>query len=123
MRAKGLGAWVVVCEVDPLRALEAVMDGYQVMPIAEAARRGHIFVTLTGNTSVIRREHFEVMRDGAILANSGHFDVEIDIPALTGMAVSRRRVRPAVEEFALPDGRHLFLLGEGRLINLAAAEG
>ncbi len=123
MRARGHGAHVIVCEIDPLRALEAVMDGYQVMPIAEAASRGGVFVTLTGDVAVLRREHFEVMKDGAVLANSGHFDVEIDIPALESMALERRTVRPSVEEFRMPDGRRLFLLGEGRLVNLAAAEG
>jgi adenosylhomocysteinase len=123
MRARGMGAIVAICEVDPLKALEAAMDGHLVMPMAEAAAWGEVFVTLTGNCSVLRREHFEVMKDGAILANSGHFDVEIDIPALSAMASSKRRVRPMVDEFALPDGRRLYLLGEGRLVNLAAAEG
>jgi len=123
MRARGLGAHVIVCEIDPLRALEAVMDGYQVMSISEAASRGDLFVTLTGDIAVIRREHFEVMKDGAILANSGHFDVEIDIPALESMSQDRAKVRPSVEQFTLRDGRRLFLLGEGRLVNLAAAEG
>jgi adenosylhomocysteinase len=122
-RAKGMGAHVVVTEVDPLRALEAVMDGFQVMPMPEAAAKGHVFVTVTGDTSVIRREHFERMRDGAILANSGHFNVEIDLEALRAMAKSTRRIRPFVDEFALADGRRLYVLGEGRLINLAAAEG
>ncbi len=123
MRAKGQGANVIVCEVDPLRALEAAMDGYQVMPLAQAARIGDIFCTLTGDTKVIRKEHFALMKDGAIVANSGHFDVEIDIPALSALAKSRRRVRDFVDEFVLRDGRRIFLLGEGRLINLAAAEG
>ncbi|CEK18451.1 adenosylhomocysteinase [Chthonomonas calidirosea] len=123
MRARGAGAQVIVTEVDPVRALEAVMDGYSVMPMLEAAKVGDIFCTLTGDAHVLRREHFEVMKDGAILANSGHFNVEIDIPALEEMAVSRRTVRDFVEEFTMPDGRRLFLLGEGRLINLAAAEG
>jgi adenosylhomocysteinase len=123
MRARGGGAHVIVTEVDPLRALEATLDGYQVMPLMEAARVGDVFVTLTGDAHVLRREHFEVMRDGAVVANSGHFDVEIDIPTLAEMSVSRRTVRPSVEEFALRDGRKIFLLGEGRLINLAAAEG
>jgi adenosylhomocysteinase len=109
--------------VDPLKALEAAMDGYLVMPLAQAAAWGEVFVTLTGNCSVLRREHFEVMKDGAILANSGHFDVEIDIPALRTIAASERRVRPMADEFTLPDGRRLYLLGEGRLVNLAAAEG
>jgi len=123
MRARGMGAIVAVCEVDPLRALEAAMDGHLVMPVMEAARWGETFVTLTGDRSILRKEHFEVMKDGAVLCNSGHFDVEIDIPALREMAQSERRVRPMVDEFALPDGRRLYLLGEGRLINLAAAEG
>jgi len=123
MRARGLGARIIVTEVNPLRALEAAMDGYLVMPMAQAAALGDVFVTLTGDIAVIRREHFEVMKDGAIVANSGHFDVEIDIPALTEMSVSRRRVRHATEEFQLKDGRRLYLLGEGRLVNLAAAEG
>ena len=123
MRARGMGAVVAVCEVDPLRALEAAMDGYLVMPLAEAAGWGETFVTLTGCCSVLRREHFEVMKDGAIVCNSGHFDVEIDIPALREMAKSVRRVRPMVDEFALPDGRRIYLLGEGRLVNLSAAEG
>jgi len=123
MRARGMGAHVIVTEVNALRALEAVMDGYQVMPIADAARVGDVFVTLTGDTSVLRKEHFEVMKDGAVLANSGHFDVEIDIPALAAMAKQRRAIRPSVEEFLLADGRRLFLLAEGRLVNLAGAEG
>lgn len=123
MRAKGMGARVIVTEVDPLRALEAVMDGYQVMPMIEAAKIGDIFCTVTGDIHVIRKEHFEVMKNGAIVANSGHFNVEIDIPALESLAKSRRRVRDFVEEFALADGRRIYLLGEGRLINLAAAEG
>jgi adenosylhomocysteinase len=123
MRAKGMGAIVAVCEVDPLRALEAAMDGYIVMPVAEAAPWGDLFVTLTGDCSVLRREHFEAMKDGATLCNSGHFDVEIDIPALRDMAQSVRRVRPMTDEFVLADGRRIYLLGEGRLVNLAAAEG
>ncbi len=123
MRAKGMGAAVAICEVDALRALEAAMDGYLVMPVAEAAEWGEVFVTLTGDCAVLRREHFEVMKDGAILCNSGHFDIEIEIPALREMAESVRRVRPMVEEFQLADGRRLYLLGEGRLVNLAAAEG
>jgi len=123
MRGKGLGARVIVTEVDPLRALEAVMDGFAVMPMIEAAKLGDIFCTVTGDVNVIRREHFEVMKDGAIVANSGHFNVEIDIPALEGLAKSRRVIRDFVEEFALADGRRIYLLGEGRLINLAAAEG
>jgi len=123
MRAKGMGARVVVTEVNPLRAIEAVMDGHDVMPMAEAAKIGDIFCTTTGDIHVLRREHFEVMKDGAIICNSGHFDVEIDIPALAEMSVSRRLVRDFNEEFTLPDGRKIYLLGEGRLVNLAAAEG
>ncbi len=123
MRARGLGAHVIITEVDPLRALEAAMEGYQVMPIAKAAEVGGIFVTVTGDINVIRKEHFELMRDGAILANSGHFNVELDIPGLEELSTSRRTVRPNVEEFTLRDGRRLLLLGEGRLVNLVAAEG
>jgi adenosylhomocysteinase len=122
-RARGLGAHVVVTEVDPTAALEAVMEGYRVLPLREAARVGDIFVTVTGDTSVIRREHLDQMKDGAILANSGHFDVEIDKTALQEMAVGSRRIREFVDEYTLPDGRRLNLLGEGRLVNLAAAEG
>jgi len=123
MRARGMGSNVIITEVDPLRALEAVMDGYRVMPMLEAASEGNIFVTSTGDKSVIDRRHFEVMKDGAILANSGHFNVEINIPALREMAVSSRQPRPFVEQFILADGRRISILGEGRLINLAAAEG
>jgi adenosylhomocysteinase len=124
MRAKGLGAIVIVTEVDPLKALEAVMDGFRVMPMLEAAHIGDIFVTSTGDINVIDAHHMEVMKDGAIVCNSGHFNVEINIKALSRMAVDQpRRVRPFVEEFTLPDGRVIFLLGDGRLINLAAAEG
>ena len=123
MRARGMGAKVIVTEVDPLAALEAVMDGYQVMAMNEAAKIGDIFVTLTGDINVLDRQHFEVMKDGAILANSGHFNVEINIPALEEMAVEKRLMRPFVEQYELKDGRRLHLLGEGRLINLAAAEG
>jgi len=123
MRARGMGAIVVITEVDPVRALEAVMDGFLVMPMAQAARIGDIFVTATGDVRVITEEHLRLMKDGAVLANTGHFNVEIDIPALERLAVSRRRVRDFVEEFLLADGRRLYLLGEGRLINLAAAEG
>ncbi len=122
-RARGMGSIVIVTEVDPLKALEAVMDGYQVMPMEEAARIGDIFCTLTGDLNVIDRHHFEVMKDGAIVANSGHFNVEINIPALTDLSDSKRIVRPYVEEYVLKDGRKIFLLGEGRLINLASAEG
>jgi len=123
MRARGMGANVVVTEVDPLRALEAVMDGYRVLPMLEAAKVGDILVTSTGGKSVIDRPHFEVMKDGAMLANSGHFNVEINIPALREMAVSVHAPRTSVEQFTLADGRRISLLGEGRLINLAAAEG
>ena len=123
MRARGMGAHVIVTEVDPLRALEAVMDGYEVMPLIDAAPRGDVFVTVTGNKHVIRQEHFARMKDGAILANAGHFNVAIDIPALAAMAVKRETIRPFVEAFHLQDGRTLFLLADGRLINLAAAEG
>jgi adenosylhomocysteinase len=122
-RAHGMGAHVVVTETAPMRAIEAVMDGYRVMPMAKAAEEGDVFVTVTGNTSVIRAEHFARMKDGAILANSGHFNVEIDLDALGQLAQSRRAVRPFVEEFVLRGGKRVFVLGEGRLINLAAAEG
>jgi adenosylhomocysteinase len=121
-RAKGMGATVLVTEIDPVRALEAQMDGYQVISMGEAAPRGDLFITVTGNKSVLRREHFAAMKDGAIVANSGHFNVEIDIPALERMSTSRRAVRPFVEEFRV-SGKRVNLLGEGRLINLAAAEG
>ncbi len=123
MRARGMGARVVVTEVDPLPALEAVMDGFEVLPMSEAARIGDLFCTLTGNLHVIRGEHFRRMKDGAIVCNSGHFNVEIDLPALRKMARSVRTVRPFVEEYRLRDGRAIHVLGEGRLINLAAAEG
>jgi adenosylhomocysteinase len=123
MRAKGLGAHVIVCEVDPLRALEAVMDGFEVMPGVEAAKVGDVHVTVTGDMHAIGAKHLEVMKDGAIVANSGHFNVEIDIPSLEKMAVDRREARPFVEQFETRDGRKIYLLGEGRLINLAAAEG
>jgi adenosylhomocysteinase len=122
-RAKGMGAHVIVTEVDALRALEAVMDGFEVLPMAKAAEVGDIFVTATGDKGVIRREHMEVMKDGAILANTGHFNVEIDIPALRGMATESREARQFVDEFLLEDGRRLYLLADGRLVNLAAAEG
>jgi adenosylhomocysteinase len=122
-RAHGMGAHVVVTETAPMRAIEAVMDGYRVMPMAKAVEEGDVFVTVTGNTSVIRGEHFAQMKDGAILANSGHFNVEIDLDALGRLAQSRRAVRPLVEEFVLGGGKRVFVLGEGRLINLAAAEG
>jgi adenosylhomocysteinase len=123
MRARGMGAHVIVTEVEPVRALEAVMEGYQVMPLIEAAKVGDIFITVTGDKKVIDKEHFQVMKDGAIMANSGHFDVEINIPALESMSKSKRRIRSYVDEYALKEGRSLYLLGEGRLINLAAAEG
>lgn len=122
-RARGMGARVIVTEVEPLRALEAVMEGYEVLPMLKAAELGDLFVTVTGNTGVIGKEHFIRMKDGAILANSGHFNVEIDLEALTAMAQARRVVRPLVEELTLAGGRRVFVLGEGRLINLAAAEG
>ena len=127
-RARGLGAQVYVCEVDPLRALEAVMDGFRVLPMHEAAREGDIFITVTGDRDVLRREHFDVMKDGAILANSGHFDIEIDLKALGDMAPGERRraVRPFVEEFLVagPDGdKRILVIAEGRLVNLGAAEG
>jgi len=122
-RAKGHGAHVIVCEVDPLRALEAVMDGFEVMPIAQAAPLGNFFCTLTGDINVIRKEHFLTMKDGAMIANSGHFDVELDLPGLQESATDRRAIREFVEEFTLQSGRRVYVLGEGRLINLAAAEG
>ena len=123
MRAKGMGAHVIVTEVDPLRAIEAAMDGFELMPMAEAAQVGDIFCTATGDKSVIARQHMEQMKDGAVLANTGHFNVEIEIAALRQMAVESREARAFVEEFTLEDGRRLYLLGDGRLINLAAAEG
>jgi adenosylhomocysteinase len=122
-RAMGMGSHVVVVEVDPLRALQAVMDGFTVTTSAQAARRGDIFVTATGDKHVLRGEHFEVMKDRAVVCNSGHFDVEIDIPALEAASSSRRTVREFVEEFAMADGRRVYLLAEGRLVNLSAAEG
>ncbi len=123
MRAKGMGAHVVVTEVDPLAALEAVMDGFTAMPIADAARIGDFFCTVTGNIRVVRKEHFETMKDGAIVANSGHFNVELDLEGLDEITKSKRMIRPFVEEHTLEDGRRINVLGEGRLINLAAAEG
>jgi adenosylhomocysteinase len=122
-RARGLGAKVIVTEVDPTKAIEAVMDGFQVMPMAKAAPIGDIFVTVTGNKKVIRKEHFEVMKDGAVICNSGHFNVEIDIPALESLSTGHAEAREFVEEYQITDGRKIFLLGEGRLINLASAEG
>ena len=122
-RARGMGAKVIVVEVDHIKALEAAMDGYDVMPIREAVRYGDIFVTVTGNINVIRREHFYLMKDGAILGNSGHFDVEIDVKGLEEISISRRMIRDELEEFTLPDGKRLYLLARGRLLNLACAEG
>lgn len=122
-RARGMGATVIVTEVDPIKALEAKMDGFLVMPMKEAAKLGDFFVTVTGNASVIRGEHFEVMKDGAIISNAGHFDVEIDKKALESMAVSKREIRKFVEEYTLKDGRRIYLLAQGRLVNLASAEG
>jgi adenosylhomocysteinase len=123
MRARGMGANVIVTEIDPTKAIEAVMDGFRVMSMAEAAQIGDVFVTVTGNKSVIARDHFDKLKNGAILCNSGHFNVEIDLDALGKMASSRRQTREFVEEFTMRDGRHINVLGEGRLINLAAAEG
>ncbi|MBI3013443.1 MAG: adenosylhomocysteinase, partial [Elusimicrobia bacterium] len=122
-RAKGMGAHTIVTEVDPTKALEAAMDGFSVMEMSDACAVGDIFITLTGNTSVLRKEHFEKMKDGAIICNSGHFNVEIDIPTLKKMSKSVKTVRSFVEEYLLRDGRKIFLLAEGRLVNLAAAEG
>jgi adenosylhomocysteinase len=122
-RLKGMGAHVIVIEIDPLAALEAVMDGFEVMTVADAAKEGDIFITATGNIHVLRREHFEHMKDGAIIANTGHFNVEIDIPGLDELADGSREVRPFVQEYALRNGRKVYLLAEGRLLNLAAAEG
>ena len=123
MRAKGHGADVIVTEIDPTKAIEAVMDGFRVMPMNEAAKIGDIFITVTGNKSVLAHEHFERMKDGAVIANSGHFNVEIDIPALEKLSSGKKDTRPFVDEYTMKDGRHIYLLGEGRLINLAAAEG
>jgi adenosylhomocysteinase len=123
IRAKGAGAHVIVCEVDELRALEAVMDGYDVMPALEAAREGDVFITVTGDKDVLRKEHFEAMRDGAILANAGHFDVEISKPELSELTAERHEVRPLVVEHTLHDGRRIHLLADGRVVNLAAGEG
>ncbi|GBC92263.1 Adenosylhomocysteinase [bacterium HR15] len=122
-RARGMGAHVIICEVDPLKALEALMDGFEVMPLAQAAQIGDVFVTVTGNLHVLREEHFRAMKSGAIVANSGHFNVEIDIPALERLATAKRTIRPFVDEYTLADGRRIYLLAEGRLVNLAAAEG
>ena len=123
LRARGMGAHTIVTEVDPIRALEAAMDGHQVMAMEEAARVGDIFITLTGGMKAVDRKHLDIMKDGAIVANSGHFNVEIDIKALEAMAETKRTVRPFVDEYVVEDGRRLYLLGEGRLINLTAAEG
>jgi len=123
MRAKGLGAQVAVTEINPTRAIEAVMDGLQVMPMEEAAKWGDVFITVTGNKSVIRGEHFQAMKDGAVVANSGHFNVELDLPAIEAMAIAKRQSREFVDEYTLPDKRKIYVLGEGRLINLVAAEG
>ena len=123
MRGRGLGAQIIVVEVDPVKALEAAMEGYRVMPIADAARIGDVFITVTGDRDILRKEHFEIMKDGAIMANTGHFDVEIAKPALDAMTVKQRTVRDHVEEHLMADGRRLYLLAEGRLVNLAAAEG
>jgi adenosylhomocysteinase len=123
MRAKGLGSDVIITEINPTRALEAVMDGFRVMPLAEAAKIGDVFVTVTGDKSVVTAEHFRLMKDGAVVANSGHFNVEIDIPALEKLSLSKRQTREFVDEYTMRDGRKIYLLGEGRLINLAAAEG
>jgi adenosylhomocysteinase len=123
MRAKGHGADVIVTEINPTKAIEAVMDGFRVMPMNEAAKIGDVFITVTGNKNVIANEHFTRMKDGAVVSNSGHFNVEIDIPALEKLSNGRKEVRPFVEEFAMKDGRRIYLLGDGRLINLAAAEG
>jgi adenosylhomocysteinase len=123
MRAKGLGADVIVTEINPTRALEAIMDGFRVMPMADAAKLGEIFITVTGNKSVLAHDHFEKMNDGAVICSSGHFNVEIDIPALEKLASSKKEARPFVDEYLMKDGRKIYLLGEGRLINLAAAEG
>src|SRR4029078_1888494 len=123
MRARGLGAQVIVTELDPTKAIEAALDGFRVMTMAEAAPVGDVFVTVTGNKSVLRDEHFRAMKDGAVVCNSGHFNVEIDIPALEGLASARRIIKDSVEEFTMGDGRRLHLLADGRLINLSAAEG
>jgi adenosylhomocysteinase len=123
LRAKGLGSQVIITEIEPVRALEAAMDGFLVMPLIEAAKEGDIFITVSGDKNVIDKKHLRVMKDGAVLANSGHFNVEINIPALESLARDKRRLRPMVDEYTLDGGCRLYLLGEGRLINLAAAEG
>ena len=123
MRALGMGAKVIITEIDPIKANEAIMDGFQVMPMSEAAKLGDIFITVTGNINVIRREHMEVMKDNAIMANAGHFDVEISKDDLRALAVSTRVLKNTIEEFVMADGRKLYLLAEGRLVNLAAGDG
>jgi len=123
MRAKGHGADVIITEIDPVKGIEAVMDGFRVMPMIDAAKEGDVFITVTGNKNVIRREHFEVMKGGAIVCNSGHFNVEIEIPALEGLSTGKKEVRPLVDEFLLKDGRKIYLIADGRLVNLATAEG
>ncbi len=123
MRAKGHGADVIVTEIDPVKGIEAAMDGFRVMPMADAAKEGEVFITVTGNKNVIRGEHFEAMKSGAVVCNSGHFNVEIDIPALEKLSSSKREVRPLVEEYVLKGGRKVYLIGEGRLVNLATADG
>ncbi len=123
MRAKGMGANVIVTEIDPVRAIEAVMDGFRVMPMAKAATVGDLFITVTGNKHVIRREHFEAMKDGAMVCNSGHFDIEIDLESLGSMASEVKQVRNFTQQYMLSNGKSVIVLGEGRLVNLAAAEG
>jgi adenosylhomocysteinase len=123
MRAKGHGADVIITEIDPVKGIEAAMDGFRVMPMIDAAKEGDVFITVTGNKNVIRREHFEVMKSGAIVCNSGHFNVEIEIPALEGLSTGKKEVRPLVDEFLLKDGRKIYLIADGRLVNLATAEG
>ncbi len=123
MRAKGLGANVIITEVDPIKAIEAVFDGFRVMPMDEAAKMGDIFLTLTGDKDILRKRHYESMKDGAVMANSGHFDLEVNIPELVEASISRRTVKPGIEEFAFADGKKLYLLGEGRLVNLACGDG
>jgi len=123
MRAKGHGADVIITEIDPVKGIEAVMDGFRVLPMADAAKEGDVFITVTGNKNVIRGEHFEHMKSGAVVCNSGHFNVEIDIPALQRLSSGKREVRPLVDEYQLKDGRRINLIGEGRLVNLATAEG
>jgi adenosylhomocysteinase len=123
MRAKGHGADVIITEIDPVKGIEAVMDGFRVMPMIGAAKEGDVFITVTGNKNVIRREHFEVMKSGAIVCNSGHFNVEIEIPALEKLSTAKKEVRPLVDEFLLKDGKKIYLIADGRLVNLATAEG